>query len=99
MLAQIHTIHSSNNTLTIHASRLENVTVKNEFGTTFRNVNCIYYTVKNHLNGEEASYAEIETMPNTLTHNLISFMYGKMQHYMEKGWAVYYGNRAEVFPA
>jgi DUF4097 and DUF4098 domain-containing protein YvlB len=92
MLAQVHTIHSSNGSLTIHASRLENVNLKTASGNTFRNATCIYYTVVNHVNGIVATYAEMETMPNTLTRNVVSFMYEKMQRYMTREWFTSYGD-------
>jgi hypothetical protein len=87
MQAPIHTITNETGSIKIHASRMQNVTVKTR-GNKFENVTCIYYTVTNVLTGESASYAHIEMTPNTLTQNVVAFMYEKLAWYTNNAWYI-----------
>ncbi len=94
MQAPIHTLRNENGTITINASRMQNVTVKTRVNR-FENVTCIYYTVTNTITGESASYAHIETMPNTLTKNTVAFMYEKLAWYTNNAWYVSYNDTVD----
>jgi hypothetical protein len=79
-MSAVHTATNSNGTLTITAQRMDGVTVKTRMNK-FTNVNVIYYTVTNNMNDESATYVHIETMPNTLTRNMLSFIHERLDGY------------------
>ena len=91
MQAPIHTLRNENNTVTVSGSRLSNVTVKTMFNT-FKNVDCFYYTVTNHVNNDTVSYAHIEVTPNTLSRNVVPFLFEQLAWYSKNSWRVSYGD-------
>jgi len=79
-MSAVHTMTNTNGTLTIKAQRMDGVYVRTRMNK-FSNVNVIYYTVTNNNNGESATYVHIETMPNTLTRNMVAFIYDRFASY------------------
>lgn len=91
-MSAVHTMTNTNGTLTITAQRMDNVTVRTRMNR-FTNVNVIYYTVTNNNNDESATYVQIETMPNSLTRNVVAFTYDMLSSYERMNrWFISYGD-------
>ena len=94
-MSAVHTASNQNGTLTISAQRMDNVTVKTRMNK-FVNVNVIYYTVTNNMNNESATYVHIETMPNSLTRNMLSFIHERLDGYARANvWYVSYNDTVD----